>query len=76
MINKEKIEKYVNNFCWVIGILINIVYGVLFFVLEMFALLGMFNAYFEENYYLLLVYIVTALFAISFRIWNEKKLYY
>lgn len=42
----------------------------------MFALLGMFNAYFEENYYLLLVYIVTALFAISFRIWNEKKLYY
>ena len=73
---KEKIQKYTDNFCWAIGILINIVYGVLFFVLEMFALLGMFNAYFEENYYLLLVYIVTALFAISFRIWNEKKLYH
>ena len=76
MINKEKIEKYANNFCWALGILINIVYDVLFFVLEMSALLGMFNAYFEENYYLLLVYIVTALFAISFRMWNEKKLQY
>lgn len=76
MTTKEKIQKYTDNFCWALGILINIVYGVLFFALEMFALLGMFNAYFEENYDLLLVYIVTALFAISFRIWNEKKLYY
>lgn len=71
---KEKIQKYTDIFCWALGIMINVVYGILFLVLEMFALLGMFNAYFEENYYLLLVYIVTALFAISFRIWNEKKL--
>ena len=76
MINKEKIEKYVNNFCWALGILINIVYGVLFLFLEIFALVGMFESYYEENYYLLLVYIVVSLFAISFRIWNEKKLYY
>ena len=74
--NKEKIQKYVDNFCWVLGNLINIVYGVLFFILEVFALIGMFSSYYDENYYLLLVYIVVSLFAISFRIWNEKKLYY
>lgn len=75
MINKEKIEKYVNNFCWALGILINVVYGVLFLLLEIFALVGMFESYYEEDYHLLLVYIVVSLFAISFRIWNEKKLY-
>lgn len=74
--NKDKIQKYVDNFCWMLGIVINIVYGVLFLVLEIFALIGMFTSYYDKNYYLLLVYIVVSLFAISFRIWNEKKLYY
>lgn len=73
---KEKIQKYTDIFCWALGIAINVIYGVLFLFLEIFALVGMFESYYEENYYLLLVYIVVSLFAISFRIWNEKKLYY
>lgn len=76
MTTKEKIQKYTDNFCWALGIVINVVYGVLFLFLEIFALVGMFNAYYEQDYPLLLVYIVVSLFAISFRIWNEKKLYY
>lgn len=71
---KEKIQKYTDIFCWALGIAINVIYGVLFLFLEIFALVGMFKSYYEENYYLLLVYIVVSLFAISFRIWNEKKL--
>lgn len=73
---KEKIQKYTDIFCWALGIAINVIYGVLFLFLEIFALVGMFKSYYEENYYLLLVYIVVSLFAISFRIWNEKKLYH
>lgn len=76
MTTKEKIQKYTDNFCWALGIAINVVYGVLFLFLEIFALVGMFKSYYEEDYYLLLVYIVVSLFAISFRIWNEKKLYH
>lgn len=76
MISKEKIQKYTDNFCWALGITINVIYGVLFLFLEIFALVGMFESYYEEDYHLLLVYIVVSLFAISFRIWNEKKLYY
>lgn len=73
---KEKIQKYTDIFCWALGIIINVVYGILFLVLEIFALTGMFASYYEGDYHLLLVYIVVSLFAISFRIWNEKKLYY
>ena len=75
MTTKEKIQKYTDNFCWALGIIINVIYGSLFLFVEIFALVGMFESYYEEDYLLLLVYIVVSLFAISFRIWNEKKLY-